>query len=136
VLVPYALSLLSVRVGLAETVGLAFAVAASTFCPLLVLGVWWRGLSTAGALAGLVTGGLLAMSAVLVTVVGGVHRGWAGALLAQPAAWTMPIAFLVAVVVSLTTPARIPKGTARTMVRLHAPEGLGTDLVEPTSLSY
>ena len=136
VLIPYVFSLLSVRVGLAETVGLAFAVAASTFCPLLVLGVWWRGLSTTGATAGLATGGLLAMTAVLVTVAGGVHRGWAGALLAQPAAWTMPIAFLVAVVVSITTPSRIPKGTARTMVRLHAPEALNADLAEPTPLSY
>jgi cation/acetate symporter len=132
VVVPYAFSMLSVRVGLAETVGLAFAVAASTFCPLLVLGVWWRRLSTTGAAAGLATGGLLAMSAVLVTVVGGVQHGWAGALLAQPAAWTMPIAILVAVVVSLKTPGRIPKGTARTMVRLHAPEALIADLAEPT----
>ena len=31
---------------LADTVGLAFAVAASTFCPLLVLGIWWRRMST------------------------------------------------------------------------------------------
>ena len=127
VVVPYAFSQISVNVGLADTVGLAFAVAASTFCPLLVLGVWWRGLSTAGAAAGLLTGGLLAMSAVLVTVIGGVHGGWAGALLAQPAAWTVPIAFSVAVAVSLATPARIPKGTARTMVRLHTPEVLILD---------
>lgn len=127
VLVPYSVSLLTAGVGLADTVGLAFAVAASTFCPLLVLGVWWRGLSTTGAAAGLLTGGLLAMSAVLVTVAGGVQRGWTGALLAQPAAWTVPIAFLVAILVSLATPARIPKGTARTMVRLHTPEDLVLD---------
>ena len=127
VLVPYIYSLLSVSVGLADSVALAFAVAASTFCPLLVLGVWWRRLSTTGAAAGLVTGGVLAMSAVLVTVAGGVQRGWPGALLAQPAAWTVPIAFLVAVMVSLATPSRIPKGTARTMVRLHTPEDLVLD---------
>ena len=127
VVVPYAFSQLSVGVGLADTVGLAFAVAASTFCPLLVLGVWWRGLSTAGAAAGLVTGGVLAMTAVLTTVIGGVHPGWVGALLAQPAAWTVPIAFLVAVLVSLATPSRIPKGTARSMVRLHTPEDLVLD---------
>jgi cation/acetate symporter len=127
VLVPYALSQLTVRIGLADTVGLAFAVAASTFCPLLVLGVWWRRLSTTGALAGLLTGGLLALSAVLATVVGGVHHGWAGALLAQPAAWTVPIAFLVTVLVSWATPSRIPRGTARTMVRLHTPENLVLD---------
>ena len=54
------LSWLAVDASLADTVGLAFAVAASTFCPLLVLGVWWRGLSTVGAPAGLVVGGVLA----------------------------------------------------------------------------
>ena len=127
VLVPYAVSLLSVGLGLADTVGLAFAVAASTFCPLLVLGVWWRGLSTTGAATGLVTGGLLAMSAVLVTVIAGVQGGWVGALLAQPAAWTVPIASLVTVMVSTATPSRIPKGTARTMVRLHTPEELAVN---------
>ncbi len=75
VVVPYLLSLVSGGVGLADTVGLAFAVAASTFCPLLVLGVWWRGLSTVGATAGLVSGGVLAMAAVLLTVFGGVRGG-------------------------------------------------------------
>ena len=125
--VPYLLSLVSGGVGLADTVGLAFAVAASTFCPLLVLGVWWRGLSTVGATAGLVIGGVLAMAAVLLTVFGGVREGWAGALLSQPAAWTVPIAFAVTVIVSLATPSRVPRGTARSMVRLHTPEDLALD---------
>ena len=31
-----------------RVVGLAFAVAASSFCPLLVLGIWWRGLTDIG----------------------------------------------------------------------------------------
>ena len=107
--------------------GLAFAVAASTFCPLLVLGVWWRGLSTVGAMAGLVSGGMLAMTAVLLTVFGGARAGWAGALLSQPAAWTVPIAFAVTIIVSLATPSRVPRGTARSMVRLHTPEDLALD---------
>ena len=127
VAVPYLLSLASGGVGLADTVGLAFAVAASTFCPLLVLGVWWRGLSTVGAMAGLLSGGVLAMTAVLLTVFGGVRSGWAGALLSQPAAWTVPIAFAVTVIVSLATPSRVPRGTARSMVRLHTPEDLVLD---------
>ena len=38
-------------------VGLAFAVAASSFCPLLVLGIWWRGLTDVGAAAGVLVGG-------------------------------------------------------------------------------
>ena len=68
--VPYLLSLPSQHLGLAAVVGLAFALAASTFCPLLVLGVWWRRLTDVGAVAGLVVGGLLATTGVLVTVIG------------------------------------------------------------------
>jgi cation/acetate symporter len=129
--VPYALSLAARDLALADTVGLAFAIAASTFCPLLVLGVWWRRLSTTGAAAGLVVGGTLATAAVLLTISGQVHGGWAGALLAQPAAWTLPITLVVMAGVSLATPKRIPRGTARIMVRLHAPEALSATLGEP-----
>jgi Na+(H+)/acetate symporter ActP len=50
-----------------------------------------------------------------------------GALLAQPAAWSVPIAFAVMVIVSLLTPGRVPLGVGRTMVRLHAPESLDVD---------
>jgi cation/acetate symporter len=45
--VPSFLALSAPDVGVARVVGLAFAVAASTFCPLLVLGIWWRGLTEA-----------------------------------------------------------------------------------------
>ena len=122
--VPYALSLPSARIGLAAVVGLAFAVAASSFCPLLVLGIWWRRLTDSGALAGLVSGGAMATAAVLFTVVGGTRHGWLGALLEQPAAWAVPFAFAVMMVVSAMTPSRVPADVARVMVRLHAPESL------------
>lgn len=131
VIVPFGLSLAARNIGLADTVGLAFAIAASTFCPLLILGIWWRRLTTVGAAAGLLVGGTLATAAVLVTISGQVHGGWASALLAQPAAWTLPITFAVMAAGSLATPKRIPRGTARTMVRLHAPEALSASLGEP-----
>ncbi|TDD45343.1 cation acetate symporter [Nonomuraea terrae] len=127
VAVPLALALWARELPVADVVGLAFAVAASSFCPLLVLGIWWRRLSTTGALAGLLVGGGLACAAVLVTITGGPHGGLTGALLAQPAAWTVPIAFTVMVAVSFLTPDRVPPGVARTMVRLHTPENLDLD---------
>ena len=40
----------------------------------------------------------------------------------------VPLAVMA--VVSLATPGRIPRGTARTMVRLHAPEALSAHLGE------
>ncbi len=124
ILVPYALSLGTQRISVAAAVGLAFGVAASSFCPLLVLGIWWRGLTDVGALFGLAVGGGLAGIAVIVTAVIGPQPGWGGALLEQPAAVTVPIAFAVMVIGSLATRRRTPRDVARTMVRLHAPEVL------------
>ena len=54
---PLALALTSTRLDFALTVPLVFAVAASTFCPLLVLGIWWRGLTARGAVAGVASAG-------------------------------------------------------------------------------
>src|SRR5690606_19686637 len=42
--VPMVLALQVAELEVSRVVGLAFAVAASSFCPLLVLGIWWRGL--------------------------------------------------------------------------------------------
>ena len=123
--VALSLALPAASLPLGQVVGLAFAVAASTFCPLLVLGIWWRGLTAAGAVAGLLVGGGLAGAAVLGTLIGVVDGGWPQALLGQPAAWTVPSAFAVMVVVSLATRSRVPADVGRTMLRLHAPEALG-----------
>jgi cation/acetate symporter len=115
-------------------VGLAFAVAASTFAPLLILGVWWRALSTIGAIAGLLTGAVAATAAIFASIalrpVDG-WPGWTGALLSQPAAWSVPLATLVTVVVSLSTPASVPPGTTRLLVRLHTPEGVDVSRSRP-----
>src|SRR5690606_37124206 len=48
VAVPVAAAVFTAPLGLARTVNLAFAIAASTLAPLLLLGVWWRRLSTTG----------------------------------------------------------------------------------------
>lgn len=125
--VPIALALSSPLLGIADVVGLAFAVAASSFCPLLLLGIWWRRLTWPGAVAGLVTGGGTSTLAVTATILAGQQGGWLGALLAQPAAWSMPLAFTVMVVVSLATPRHLAPGVDRTMVRLHTPENLDLD---------
>jgi len=122
--VPLLLSLHISGLDVSEVVGLAFAVAASSFCPLLVLGIWWRGLTDAGAAAGVIVGGGAGIVAVLVTVLGAPLTGWTEILINQPAAWTVPLAFLVMVVVSKATPSRVPIGVGATMLRLHAPDSL------------
>jgi cation/acetate symporter len=127
VTVPCVIALAAPNLGVARAVGLAFAMAASTFCPLLLLGIWWRGLTDAGAIAGLLAGGLGSGVAVAWTLAVSDPDGWADTLMGQPAAWTVPLALATMVVVSLLTAARIPAHTGRFLVRLHTPESLNLD---------
>ncbi|MFI8100678.1 cation acetate symporter [Streptomyces sp. NPDC086023] len=122
--VPLLVSRFVVNVPVADAVGLAFAVSASSFCPLLVLGIWWRGLTAPGAASGLLVGGGAALTAVLATRAGVPGGGWAHTLLAWPAVWSVPLGFLTMVAVSVATRDRVPAGAAATLTRLHLPEGL------------
>lgn len=120
--IPLVLALMTDSLALAGSVGLVFAFTASTIAPLLLLGIWWRGLSDAGALAGMAAGGTMCGAAILGTAVFGEPDGLLGELLAQPAAWTVPVAFLVMIVVSKMTPQRRPTGVTAILARLHTPE--------------
>jgi Na+(H+)/acetate symporter ActP len=127
VVVPLVLAVSAEGVGVARAVGLAFAVAASTFCPLLVLGIWWRRLTDVGSVAGMLVGGGLSGAAVVLTLVDTARPGWPGALISQPAAWSVPVAFATMIVASLLTQSRLPAHVSRTMVRLHTPEAVALD---------
>jgi cation/acetate symporter len=122
--IAFAGSLAIGNIPLATVVQMAFATTASSLCPLLVLGIWWRRLTAAGAAAGLICGGGAALTAVLVAVGGGPANGWGHALLAYPAAWTVPLGFATTIGVSLLTRRSAPAGVGRMMVRLHTPEAL------------
>jgi len=106
--VPVGIALLGVDVPLAATVGLAFALAASTFAPLLLLGIWWDGLRTGPALLGMAVGGTAAAGAAVLTLTGVTARAAPAlaAALEQPAAWTVPLTVAVMVVGSLLRTAR------------------------------
>ncbi|MFJ9599059.1 sodium/solute symporter [Streptomyces althioticus] len=126
--VPLAASILVGGLPVADAVGLAFAVSASSFCPLLVLGIWWRRLTPPGAAAGMLVGGGSAFLAVAATMAGYPGAGPWHALLAWPALWSVPLGFLTMVLVSLATPGRVPPGTAAVLARFHLPEELRTEV--------
>lgn len=135
--VPLAVALMTDSLALAGSVGMVFAFTASTLCPLLLLGIWWRGLTAAGAVCGMLTGAVLCGGAMLASAVLGPEIGLelgagTGAApagqavladwLAQPAAWTVPAAFLVTILVSKATAKQRPASVARILARLHTPE--------------
>jgi Na+(H+)/acetate symporter ActP len=122
--VPAVLALRAASLDVSVVVGLAFAVAASSFCPLLVLGIWWRGLTAAGAACGVLAGGGAALAASVASIAGPPLTGWSAVLVDEPAAWSVPLAFIVMVSVSVATRRRVPAGVGLTMLRLHAPDSL------------
>jgi Na+(H+)/acetate symporter ActP len=124
-LVPLFVSQIVMRMEFAEAISLVFALAASTFCPLLVLGIWWRGLTPPGAVAGVATGGVLAGTAIALCLAGYDAPGWLGVLMERPAIVSVPAAFLVMVIVSFATVRGCPAATDQLLLRLHAPERLG-----------
>jgi Na+(H+)/acetate symporter ActP len=123
--VPLAMALFLTRLDFGEAVALVFAVAASTFCPLLVLGIWWRGLTAAGGIAGILVGGIGSAGAVALSLAGFVDSGWLGVLLYRPAIATVPAAFITMIVVSRMTARYRPVDADQVLLRLHAPERLG-----------
>ncbi|MBB5854247.1 Na+(H+)/acetate symporter ActP [Amycolatopsis umgeniensis] len=124
-LIPFALAVLLPSEDLSLSVGMSFALAASTFSPLLLLGVWWRKLSWPGALAGMLVGGGLVLTALVVNIVSKYTGGWAPWFSNQPALITVPAAFLTTYVVSRATGYGRPDDVHGVMLRLHAPDPLG-----------
>jgi Na+(H+)/acetate symporter ActP len=128
-LIPIPLALATSGLELSRSVGLAFAVAASTLCPLLVLGIWWRGLTAFGAACGLVVGGVLSGTAVIVAFAGGIDddvlAGWPAVMVGYPAAISVPIAFTTMIVASRLTRSAVPLDVAQIFARMHVPERLG-----------
>ncbi|GAA4543142.1 sodium/solute symporter [Amycolatopsis samaneae] len=107
------------------SIGMTFALAASTFCPLLVLGIWWRKLSWPGAMAGMTVGGGLVLAALVINIVSGYTGGWAPWFTNQPALISVPAAFLTTYLVSRVTGYGRPEHVHDIMLRLHAPDPLG-----------
>ncbi|WP_240157337.1 cation acetate symporter [Pseudonocardia broussonetiae] len=115
-----ALALPAVHLDVGVLVTSAFAVAASTFCPLLVLGIWWAGLTARGAAVGMVVGLVASAGVIGVDLTLGSPDGIASILLGQPALWSVPLAFATMVLVSLR--GHPPAWAAAAMLRLHLDE--------------
>lgn len=94
----------------------AFAVAGSALTPVLVLSIWWRGTTAAGGVAGMLTGGVLAVGMFSLGSVLDAPSA-VGELLATPTLVAAPAAALVTVLVSRRTAA--PDDVEASWIRMH-----------------
>ena len=130
-IVSMGLGLLVETFDIALLVGWAFAIAAASYFPLLLLGAWWRGLTRYGAASGMLVGGTLSLVAIMTFMA--LDKKWllwdasplTKALLEQPAIWGVPLSLTIMVVVSLATRRAVPADINGKMLRLHAPEEMG-----------
>lgn len=111
----------------------AFTVAAATFCPLLVLGIWWSRLTASGAIAGVATGLVAVSASILLSLADPALPGWAEVLAARPAPWTVPLAFAVMAGVSLR--GRPPSWSRTAMLRLHLGGAVREEPAQPPAAS-
>lgn len=93
----------------------AFAVAGSALTPVIVLSIWWRRTTGPGAVAGMATGGILAV--VMFLIASFIEPSALRELLAAPTLLAAPVATCVTILVSLrTTP---PDDAATSWVTMH-----------------
>jgi len=125
--------LLVESININSLIGWSSSIAASSICPLLVLGIWWPGFTRRGAFGTVVVGGGLSTLASLSTMFGLVGGGWATALLGTPALWTVPLAFLTGIIVSSRDPEIVPD-LGHKFALMHLPERRDqTNVIETAS---
>ena len=107
------LALLSIVLGIifkgqnvAYMVGLAFAIAASANFPALVLSIFWKRLTTRGAQVSMIVGTVSTIALIYLspTIQVDMLKGEAWFPLRNPGIVTIPLAFAVAIIVSLLAP--------------------------------
>ncbi|MCL6611382.1 MAG: cation acetate symporter [Peptococcaceae bacterium] len=112
------LGLLVEKAAIGHLVGLAFNVAASTFAPIFVLGIWWRGMTEKGAIAGLLVGLLSSLYFIfLPDLVPAAIR------YPVPGLFTVPLGFLSVYVVSKLD-GMVPADVNEFMTKIHSREAV------------
>lgn len=108
------LGLMVQKASIGHLVGLAFNVAASTFAPIFLMGVWWRGMTEKGAIAGMVVG--LASSCYMIFFVKTlpIWMQWR-----IPGLITVPLAFLTVYIISKID-GKVPADVNAFMKQIHS----------------
>lgn len=110
------LGLMVETASIGHLVGLAFNVAASTFAPIFILGIWWRRMTEKGAIAGLVVGLLSSLWMIFLpeTLPTAIQFKIPGLI-------TVPLGFLAVYIVSLVD-GKVPSNVNEFMKQVHEKE--------------
>jgi cation/acetate symporter len=114
----------------AYMVGLAFAIAASANFPALVLSIFWKRLTTAGAQSSMIIGTVAALSLIYLSPtiqIDILHNSSAWFPLRNPGIVSIPLSFVVAIVVSLLRPV---SSEAQRFTELERQLHLGIEIVD------
>ncbi|WP_163101157.1 cation acetate symporter [Peribacillus alkalitolerans] len=111
-----ALGLMVKEASIGHLVALAFTVAASTFTPIFILGIWWRGMTEKGAIAGLVIGLAVSMYMIFLPQTLPTFLQFK-----VPGLITVPIGFLSVYIVSKLD-RRVPADVNEFMKKVHSKE--------------
>ena len=102
----------------------AFSVGASAFVPMLMTGIWWKGTTEKGAIAGMLVGLIGAIGIILLNILMALKvipptgvLGFMGAL-TFPVIFTFPLALLTIIVVSKLD-GKVPKNADEIWMRIH-----------------
>ncbi len=107
------LGLLVKTAAIGHLVGLAFNVAASTFAPIFLLGIWWRGMTEKGAIWGMVMGLASSMYMIFFVKTLPLWMQWR-----IPGLVTVPLAFLTVYIVSKID-GKVPADVNKFMEHIH-----------------
>lgn len=118
---PIFAALVTTDLALAGAVAMVFTFTASSLAPIVLLAIWWRGLTVRGAIIGMLTGATLSLTALIVGQVVDID-GLTGTILQYPALWTVPIVFVITMLVSSLGSQRPPATTDAVLAKLHMPE--------------
>lgn len=121
---PLIIAMATSQLALAGTVAMVFTFTASTLAPVVILSIWWPGITSKGAASGLMSGALISLGATAVLLLLPAREAWPAVLFAYPALWSIPATFAITMLVSSLGATQPPANTKEVLARLHLPEQL------------
>lgn len=121
---PIVAAFVTTGLALAGAVAMVFTFTASSLAPIVLLAIWWRGLTVHGAITGMITGAFVSLTSLIASQVLELE-GLTATFLNYPALWSVPLVFVVTMLVSALGTQSAPDNIDAVMAKLHLPEPVG-----------